>query len=325
MPVKDTAQYLPDCLESITSQTHKNWELIAVDDHSTDESFQIIERYALADKRIKPCTNSGTGIIEALKTGYALSKGHFITRMDSDDKMAPEKLSTMLRQLEDYGKGHIATGLVHYFSASPLGDGYKKYQNWLNNLSSTGTNFNDLYKECPIPSPCWMVFRSDFEKCKAFNSQIYPEDYDLCFRFYLNGLQCIPADAILHYWRDYSNRTSRTNAHYSDNRFLSIKLHYFFNLHYNSDKTLVVWGAGKKGKQVAKHCAEKSIPFRWITNNEKKVGKEIYGIILEQEQNFRLHDTQIIVTIANSEEKKEVNRRFEEHQLYSMKHFFWFC
>ena len=68
-----------------------------------------------------------------------------------------------------------------------------------------------------------MVHREDFDKCGGFQSNIYPEDYDLAFRFYRKGLTPIKCDEVLHYWRDYANRTSRTHEHYSDNTFLDIK------------------------------------------------------------------------------------------------------
>mgnify|MGYP000860087858 CR=1 FL=1 len=72
-----------------------------------------------------------------------------------------------------------------------------------------------------------MVHKTDLDLCGAFLADRYPEDYDLAFRFYEKGLTCISCNKILHYWRDYDTRTSRTSEHYAQNYFLEIKLHYF--------------------------------------------------------------------------------------------------
>ena len=88
VPFKNTADYLEDCLESILKQTLTNWELLIVDDGSTDESQKLVQKYANKDSRIQLFKNDGNGIIEALRTAYRHAKGTYVTRMDSDDIMA---------------------------------------------------------------------------------------------------------------------------------------------------------------------------------------------------------------------------------------------
>ena len=95
IPFKNTAHYLPDCLDSILGQSNFNWEVLAVDDHSNDQSFEVLSQYADKDPRIKVFKNEGEGIIPALQTAYAKSSGTFITRMDSDDIMKPQRLQRM--------------------------------------------------------------------------------------------------------------------------------------------------------------------------------------------------------------------------------------
>ena len=94
MPVKNTAHFLSETISSILNQTEKNWELIAVNDNSTDNSKAVLTSFAQNDKRIKVIDNKGNGIIDALQLGYVFSNGNFITRMDSDDIMSPNKLET---------------------------------------------------------------------------------------------------------------------------------------------------------------------------------------------------------------------------------------
>ena len=150
IPFKNTAAYLPACLDSIINQSYKNWEVLIVDDSSTDQSHEIVKAYSQQDARIRLLKNKGVGIIEALQTAFAQSTGTFITRMDSDDIMATNKIECMVADLTLKGAGYIALGLVHYFSESGIKEGYKRYENWLNTLISKGTNFNEIYKNSDL-------------------------------------------------------------------------------------------------------------------------------------------------------------------------------
>ena len=114
-PFKNTASFLPECLESIINQTYTHWELLIVDDGSTDNSFEIVERYAQKNQRIKLFKNTGEGIITALQLAFKHAKGTFITRMDSDDVMPPQKLEVLTNNLLPHGEKHVAIGLVEYF------------------------------------------------------------------------------------------------------------------------------------------------------------------------------------------------------------------
>ncbi|WP_299335240.1 glycosyltransferase family 2 protein [uncultured Psychroserpens sp.] len=326
IPFKDTEIYLTECLNSILDQSYRNWELLIVDDHSTDNSYQLVKSYADKDNRIKLFKNSGQGIIDALQLAFNESSGTYITRMDSDDIMHPEKLITMHNELQIHGKQHIALGLVKYFSEYGIGDGYAKYEVWLNTLTENGTNYTEIYKECVIPSPCWMIHRDDFLTCGAFTPDRYPEDYDLTFRFYKNQIKCIPSKTVLHYWRDYSNRASRTHEHYAENHFLELKVDYFLELNYDSTRPLTIWGAGQKGKKVAKLLKQKKVPFIWICDNPKKIGKHIYNELLHSFQHLNtLDQPQSIVTVANWESQQEITTFFNHQKMQPMIDYFFFC
>jgi glycosyltransferase involved in cell wall biosynthesis len=326
MPVKNTGSFLAECLQSIIEQSYHHWELIAINDHSTDNSLDILQAYAQKDQRIRVLNNEGKGIIQALRLAYQHSKGVLITRMDADDKMTKQKLEQMSKVLQQNGVGHLAIGQVAYFSATTLGNGYLKYQDWLNALSKTGNNFTEIYKECVIPSPCWMLYRADLDRCGAFQPNRYPEDYDLCFRFYQNQLKVIPSPLVLHHWRDYPNRTSRTDEHYADNRFLQLKLDYFLKLDYNTDHTLVLWGAGKKGKSLARQLIAKQQPFIWICNNERKIGKSIYEQILQPiESIHQLKKSQFLIAVAGDAPQKEILDYLTQKKWVQGADYFFFC
>ncbi len=105
MPVKNAALFLDECIESIISQNYQSWELLAVNDHSSDGTLQILKRFSALDSRITVLNNHRNGIIEALKTGYNVSKGALITRMDADDIMPKIKLEKLQQLLITSGKG----------------------------------------------------------------------------------------------------------------------------------------------------------------------------------------------------------------------------
>ena len=325
-PFKNTAKFLPECLESICQQTYTNWELIIVDDGSTDQSFNIVSTFAENDSRIQLHKNTSHGIIEALRLAFDYSKGEYITRMDSDDIMCPKKLEVLINQLLSFGRHHIAIGLVHYFNENGIKEGYKNYEAWLNYLTLNGNNYSEIYKECVIPSPNWMIHKEDLITCGAFTPNRYPEDYDLAFRFYKEKIACIPCNKVIHLWRDYKTRTSRIHEHYAENHFIDLKLHYFLQLNYDITRPLVVWGAGKKGKIIAKKIIENNIQFKWICDNPKKIGKHIY----EQELyniNYleNLDQPQSIITVANKEAQKEITTYFSKLRMTPMADYFFFC
>ena len=326
IPFKNTEIYISECIESILKQDYPYWEAIFVNDHSNDNSYNIVDEFSNLDRRIKILNNEGDGIIHALQRAYSISKGSYITRMDSDDVMTINHISHLLYSLQKFGKNHLAVGQVKYFREGGVSNGYLKYQNWINLLTLNGTNFSEIYKECVIPSPCWMLHRSDFEACDGFLPNRYPEDYDLTFRFYKAGFKVIPCSEVLLHWRDYSWRTSRTHEHYAQNYFLDIKVHYFLALDYDNSRPLTLWGAGFKGKCVARLLIKNNIPFYWICDNPKKIGKNIYGKIM---LNFNylevLNNPQSIVTVANTDAQKEIYNYFIAQNMRAMKDYFFFC
>lgn len=326
IPFKNTVHFLEQCLQSVIDQTYENWEVIAVNDHSTDQSKDLVATYCKSESRIRVVDNTGSGIIPALRTAYQQSKGRLITRMDSDDIMTSNKLQVMVESLLENGNDHIAVGQVKYFSDSGIGNGYARYETWLNQLTAKGNNYSEIYKECVIPSPCWMIYRKDLDICGAFDSNRYPEDYDLAFRFYQNGLKCIPCSEILHLWRDYNDRTSRTSVHYAENYFLEIKLHYFLKLNRDIKRPLIVWGAGKKGKSIAKNLVEKHINFYWVCDNANKIGKDIYGQqMLHYSALTEFKNPQTIITVANKEAQKMIYSFLSEFKQENMKDYFFLC
>jgi len=328
MPVKNAGPYLGECLDSILAQDYTDWELIAVDDHSSDDSYSILNEYAQDDKRIHvfQLNKVQKGIIPALQWAYENCSGEYITRMDADDLMSVSKLSLMVSNLNRQGYGNVAVGLVSYFSNDGVGEGYRRYAEWLNDLTSASSNFNEIYKECVIPSPCWMMARGDFDAIGGFQNDTYPEDYDLCFRMRKHQLNIIGIKDVLHHWRDHSNRASRNDPNYKDNRFLELKMSYFLTEDLNPKRKLILWGAGRKGKEIAKKLVDNAISFIWFTNNPKKIGHNIYGIVLRSDEDITdVSAPQVICAIAMPDERRKAINKIESLGLQLEVDYFAFC
>lgn len=90
LPVYNTQNYLSRCIKSIISQNYKDWELIIVNDGSTDKSPIICEEFASNDKRIKVINKSNGGVSSARNIGLDNSKGEWVYFCDSDDKLSGE-------------------------------------------------------------------------------------------------------------------------------------------------------------------------------------------------------------------------------------------
>lgn len=326
MAVKDTEPYLPACIDSIINQTYQNWELIAVNDHSTDRTPEILEEYAQKDLRVRVFHSKGNLLIPALQEGQKHVRGTLINRMDSDDKMPDYKLQVLVDKWSKYGKGTvIAGGTEHFVDEGEVGDGFRRYEKWLNDVAKNGRHYEEIYKECVIPSHSWMIHREDFEAVGAFSPEVYPEDYDLCFRFYSAGLNVVGIDTVLHYWRDRSNRISRTWDCYKDNRYFDLKLRYFYQLDRDESRPLLLWGAGKNGKDMAKLLIEKNDQFHWVCDNKKKIGKHIYDVLMEHYNIIpTLDNPQIMIVVTSSDDKAVIKKQLEEYGKIPVKDYWFF-
>lgn len=288
--------FFNECIDSIISQSYTNFELILINDSSKDGSKKIAEKYQFTDKRIKLLDNKGNGIIDALNTAAEITSGRFITRMDSDDIMSKDKLELMRNQLLKKGRGHVCIGGVKYFaSQKKLESGYINYANWLNKLTYNETNYTAIFKECTIPSPCWMIYHEDFTKINGFKELLYPEDYDFAFKLWINNIKVTSIKKQIHYWRDHPNRTSRTSKVYQFENFNHLKVKYLIKNEILKNEIIVLWGAGQKGKNLAKEFIKNGIIFEWITENDKKVNKNIYGIILMGKDYLNENHNKIII------------------------------
>jgi glycosyltransferase involved in cell wall biosynthesis len=102
MPVYNGEKYLKEAIGSILGQSYKNFELLIIDDGSTDKSPRIISEYQGKDKRIRVITHKkNNGLVVSLNEGIENSKGEYIARMDADDISLPDRISKQVSFMEN--------------------------------------------------------------------------------------------------------------------------------------------------------------------------------------------------------------------------------
>ena len=160
-----------------------------------------------------------------------------------------------------------------------------------------------IYKECVIPSPGWMTTKDFLLDLGAFNKEVYPEDYDLCFNLFYNATKIIGLKSLVLYWRDHHGRNSRNDDKYADQTFFHLKLDYFTQYEISSQSNLILYGAGPKGKKLAKELMIRNIKFTWFDGNEKRWGKDIYGLKIQSiHELWKFNNPQIIVSLSKDQD-----------------------
>lgn len=281
MPVKNAEKWLIDTLDSIISQTYTNWELICIDDGSTDQSRELIHKYSMNDSRVHLELNASSGIIPALQQALRHASGAFVTRMDADDIMPIERLQQMVEALNSSPQKTVITGKVKYISNQEVSPGYLKYQEWINDRVDNNDFYQHIYRECVVASPNWMVRKEEMRVDKIFEQLSYPEDYDMTFHWFKNGYQIKGIQETTLHWREHPERTSRNSSVYDQASFFQLKLGWFIQLNNLTKHSVAILGAGQKGKQTAHFLNDAGIDFSWHDFHFKKYNSPIHGKRIE--------------------------------------------
>ena len=119
VPVYNSAIYLDKCIQSILKQSYPNWELILVDDGSTDESGSICDKYAREYANIKCIHQENRGVSIARNTGIEASRGEFLSFVDSDDVVSAEYLEHLISILKLHNCDWSLSAVGNYHEFSP--------------------------------------------------------------------------------------------------------------------------------------------------------------------------------------------------------------
>jgi len=160
LPCHNAATTLGETISSLEAQTFSDFETIAVDDASTDDTRLILDEWAGRDPRVRVITGPGNGIVPALQLACREARGVLLARMDADDIAAPERLATQVSLL-DREPGLAGCGAhVELFPAADVGSGYRRYEAWINSLDSVEDVVRNACIECPIAHPTLVLRQS---------------------------------------------------------------------------------------------------------------------------------------------------------------------
>ena len=188
VPIDNIQEYLPKCIDSILAQTYPDFEMILVDDGSTDTSGEICEEYAAKDKRIKVIHKDNGGLTSARNAGLCNASGTYIMHIDGDDWIEPDMLTLLVNSAESndadivIGDFRMVSGKCNTaYSSDDWGDG-KEFS--LNKYIAS------------VWTTAWgsIVKRSVYEK----NNISSPTQITYCEDFHLMVRLCYFADKIVH-------------------------------------------------------------------------------------------------------------------------------
>ncbi len=244
MPVRNGGAYLPAAVGSILEQSHRQIELILIDDHSSDDAIALLDK---SDSRMKIYQSQGSGVVSAFNTGFAHSSGDFVARMDSDDISLPERLGCQLEFLEEHADIAIAGCCVDIFSAAGIQGGLKRYESWLNSVRTPAEIHDQIFVESPMPNPGTMFRRDALQALAGYRQLDWPEDYDLFLRADAAGMQMGKPDPVLLRWREHARRLTHSSDIYARKQFQAAKVHFLVQ-HRLQGQAVIIWGAGPTGR-----------------------------------------------------------------------------
>lgn len=271
LPVRDGEAYLGEALQSLAEQTHEDLEVVVVDDGSRDASGEVAREWARRDSRFRVVHQQAAGFVAASRRACAEARGRYLAAMGADDVARPRRLEVQLAVLEEEGLDACGGG-VRYFPTAT--DGLRRYERWLNSLTTVEAALRDLFVECPIGHPT-LCARAD---AVSYRHVAWPEDYDLVLRLWAQGGRFRNVEEHVLDWRDHPARLARTDERYSLEAFARCKVHYL-RLHVLGGRPAVVWGAGPVGKLHARVLLDAGVEVAaFVEVDERKLGKRIYGI-----------------------------------------------
>lgn len=235
LPVYNCAAYLKEAINSVLQQTFSNFELIVINDGSTDDTEAIV--HSFDDDRIVYVKNdTNKGLIYTLNKGISLAKGKYIARMDGDDVCLPERLEKQFTVFVNYPETKVLATTVSLINEKnePIG-------HWKEDIKCITTEaiFRFLPVNNCIAHPTVMMDAQLLRKYMYNPAQTLSEDYDLWLRLSSDNIKINKLNEPLVRHRILKNsftRSANRNAflkimkikiRFAVQQFLTGKINYF--------------------------------------------------------------------------------------------------
>ena len=193
MPAYNAAAYIEEAIHSVMSQTYSAWQLLVLDDGSSDHTVDIVRRLAEQDARITlSCNPQNCGAARTRNRGLDLCDDGFVAFLDSDDRWHPEKLATQIRLAHQSG-----ADIVYTSYAIIDGDGKPCRHPY---IVPEHTDFDHMLKENVIGCSAVLLSPTAARKYR-FPVGFYHEDYCLWLDMLQDGCQAVGSSQVLTEWR----------------------------------------------------------------------------------------------------------------------------
>jgi glycosyltransferase involved in cell wall biosynthesis len=279
MPCYNAAGTLDEALESLTCQTLADFEIVAVEDGSTDGTPAILQAWAVREPRLRVIALPHSGIVNALNAGLEACRAAYLARMDADDRSHPHRLALQAGYLDAHPEVGVVGCLVRGFPEGQVGEGYRVYIEWLNSLQTQDDIRREMFVESPLAHPSAMMRRESLLEAGGYQERGWAEDYDLWLRFYLRGVRFAKLPEVLLDWREHPDRLTRSDGRYSLENFLRLKAYYLRRGPLEGRDAVIIWGAGMMGRRLNKHLARQGANLAaFIDIDPRKIGRTLRGL-----------------------------------------------
>jgi glycosyltransferase involved in cell wall biosynthesis len=207
MTAYNAERYVGQAIKSIIKQTYDTWELVIVDDGSTDKTLDVVKKYAKADKRIRVFqSEKNSGPSHASNLGLSKVKGNLVARMDADDISHPLRLEKQVAYFERYPETVVLGGTC------TLIDGNGNYLGMKTFPIGHVPIYQALYRMNPIQHPACMINLSLLPNNKLVyhNGSMLAHDLEMLFEVAQYG-QLANMEDVLLYYRQHSASLSLKN------------------------------------------------------------------------------------------------------------------
>jgi glycosyltransferase involved in cell wall biosynthesis len=252
LPFRNEELFLGEALTSLQTQDMPDFEVVLVDDGSSDSSSMIAGSVCAADPRFRLTACRGSGLVDALNTGLGEARGEWVARMDADDVCEPGRLGEQLRVALAGGPRTIVSCRIRSFPDDRVTDGFRAYEDWLNGLLTPSEIERNLFIESPIPHPTAFFHRRSVLAEGGYVERLLPEDYELWLRLWSRGFSFRRAEGVLLHWRERPDRYSRRSHAYSLTSFYRLKARYLALVPCMSGRRVIMAGGGETATRLAR-------------------------------------------------------------------------
>ena len=278
LPVRDGAEHLSACIGSLEAQTFGGYEVLAVDDGSTDQTGVLLSAWAARDARVRVLKQGRLGLVPALEAGRALARAPYLARMDADDVAHPRRFEIQHALLSERSDLVGCGCRTRYFPDELVQGGALRYQEWINSLITPDQIERDLFVECPLAHPTFFLRAEAVAAVGGYRDLGWPEDYDLVLRLWEAGGRFAKSPEVLLDWREGPSRLSRVDQAYSEDAFRRLKARVLTRTLLRGRDGAVVWGAGPTGKGFAQALLAEGVHLlAFVELDPRKIGQTIHG------------------------------------------------